>query len=385
MRISQIKPSRILIAFLCMGMLPFFTSVANADEPKRIPVIYSTDLFQPPEDPDDHYDLAILSCLRELELKAVIFDMATSHRNPEERGASALDQMAKITGNPPPPWKMGLRNPLRSPDDKAFDQPEGFQGGVELILEILEQSEEPVAMFLVGSCRDFTVAFNRNPDLLREKVKAVYVNAGNGPAGKQTEWNVALDPNAYVGLMTSGLPIFWCPCFTEVLKLSSPDDVSSGNAYGTFFIVPNQAELLASTRPVVKNYFAYALGKSLEEPLAFLDQEPQVLPETPRNMWCTGPFLHAAGRTIHPTSNEQWIACRPDDADSRGVNHASVEVFCFEPVRIQFNWIKDNERMIPEFHEASDEEGATIQVFRYVYPNFNEIMPSVLAQLLATL
>ncbi len=385
MRILQIQPIPILSAFLCMGMLPIFTSVTNADEPKRIPVIYSTDLFQPPEDPDDHYDLAILSCLHELELKAVIFDMATSHRKPEERGVSALDQMAKITGNSPPPWKLGLRNPLRSPDDKASDQPEEFQGGVELILATLGQSNEPVVMFLVGSCRDFVVAFNRNPGLLREKVKAVYVNAGNGPAGKQTEWNVALDPNAYIGLMSSGLPIFWCPCFTEVLKLSSPDEVSSGNAYGTFFIVPNQAKLLASTRPVVKNYFAYALGKLRDEPLAFLDQEPQDLPETPRNMWCTGPFLHAAGRKIHPTSNGQWITCSPNDAGVIGADHSPVEVFCFEPVRIQSHWIKDHERMIPEFHETSDEASTTIHVFRYVHPNFNEIMPSVLARLLETL
>ena len=42
-----------------------------------------------------------------------------------------------------------------------------FNIGIEvkaLILSTLEQSEEKVVMFLVGSCRYFVVAFNRNPD-----------------------------------------------------------------------------------------------------------------------------------------------------------------------------------------------------------------------------
>ena len=360
---------------------------SSSTKRQRIPVIYSTDLFQPPEDPDDHYDLAMLFSLEEIELKAMIFDISTSYRKPEDIGKSALEQMAKITGHMPPPWKTGLRNPLRSPDDQALDQPEEFQGGVELILSTLEQSKEKVVMFLVGSCRDFVVAFNRNPDLLRKKVKAVYVNAGNGVNEKQTEWNVGLDPYAYVGLMFCGLPIYWCPCITADYHLCTPDDVVAGKAFCTYYIVPDQAALLASTRALVKNYFAYALSRSKEEPLSFLDRETQPLPDKPRNMWCTGPFLHAAGREIYQTRDGRWVACSPENAKAMGIEGAAVEVFHFEPVRIQYRMNTENGKPIPEFYEADPAVStqSSIQVFRYTHPDFNAIMPSVLATLLETL
>jgi len=375
----------LILSIFSLVFLTFFAPNTNAEELKRVPFIYSTDLYHPPQDPDDHYDLAILACLDELELRALIFDVATPHRKPEEFGKTALDQMAKITGQSPPPWKVGLPNPLCSPGDLALDQPEEFQGGVELILSTLEQSEEPVVMFMVGSCRDFVVAFNRNPDLLRCKVKAVYVNAGNGPGGNQTEWNVTLDPNAYVGLMSSGLPIYWCPCFLEVYQLPSPGDVTAGKAYSTFYVVPNQAELLASARAMVKNYFAYALSGSREEPLGFLDKEVQTLPESPRNMWCTGPFLHAAGREIYQTEVGRWIASRPENAKESGATGPAVEVFRFEPVRVTSTWKDDQGKRFPEFRDADDAESSPIQVFRYTHPDYNKIMPSVLAGLLETL
>ncbi|MCL2304801.1 MAG: hypothetical protein FWC43_05600 [Planctomycetaceae bacterium] len=377
---------KILATVALLALLSVLADV-HAAELKRIPIIYSTDLYHPPQDPDDHYDLAILSRLNELDVKALIFDVATPDRKPEEFGKTALDQMAKITGQSPPPWKVGLPNPLRSSDDQALDQPKEYQGGVELILSTLEQSDEPVVMFHVGSCRDFVVAFNRNPDLMRKKVKALYVNAGNGPQGNQTEWNVNLDPNAYVGLMASGLPIYWCPCFNETFQLPSPEDIiaAKSKVYSTFYVVPNQAELLALARPIVKNYFAYALSRSQEEPLEFLNKEAQPLPESPRNMWCTGPFLHAAGWEIYRNGDDQWIACRPEKAKESGANGPAVEVFRFEPISVTSVWIEKDGKRIPEFCEAVDDKPSSLRVFRYTHPDFNKIMPSVLARLLETL
>jgi len=149
--------------FLFTGCSSSTKKQQNPSETQRIFMIYSSDLFQPPDDPDEHYDIAMLFSLNEIEIKAMIFDLASSKHQPEEVGKTALEQLSKITGKATPPWKIGLRHPLRSPDDKALEQPEEFQGGVELILSTLEQSEEQVVMFLVGSCRDFVVAYNRNP------------------------------------------------------------------------------------------------------------------------------------------------------------------------------------------------------------------------------
>jgi len=366
----------------CVFLFVGCQSTTKKQTAKRIPVIYSTDLYHPPQDPDDHYDLAILSCLEELELKALIFDVATTTRKTEEAGTVALNQMAKITGKSLPPWKIGLVNPLRSPDDQAFDQPTEFQGGVELILSTLEQAEEHVVMFLVGSCRDFVVAYNRNPDLLRKKVRAIYVNAGNGPDGRQTEWNVRLDPQAYVGLMKSGLPIYWCPCFINEYRLCTPDDIAAGKAFCTYFIVPNQAELLAQSRPIVKNYFSYALNRLQEDPIAFLDKEPQPLPEKSRNMWCTGPFLHAAGRQIYHTADGRWTARTP----GKDKKDAAIDVFRFDPIRIKSITIEEDGKRVPDFQLVGPTEpGSPVHVFRYTHTNFNEIMGSVLGGLLETL
>jgi len=318
-----------------------------------------------------------------LDVKALIFDVAASYRKPEEYGEVALEQMSKITGQAPPPWRVGLRDPLLSPDDKALDQPEEFQGGVELILSTLEQSEEQVVMFMVGSCRDFAVAFNREPELLRNKVRAVYVNAGNGRMGIQSEWNVKLDANAYMGLMSSGLPIYWAPCIIDAEHLSPPEDVIDGKVLCTYYRIPNQAELLKSTRPMVKNFFAYALSHSEEEPLSYLDREPQPLPETRRNMWCTGPFIHAAGREIYLSKDNQWVARSPKQKPE--ANSQVVDVFCFQPIHFTPVWKEENEIIVPEFQEAPNTQPTSVQVFRYTNTDYNQIMTSVLADLLTFL
>ena len=329
MKKQTILLSFVLILFCCINM--------NGASTHKTPVIYSTDLFQPPEDPDDHYDLAMLMALDELDLKAIVFDLSTARRTTDEIGINALRQIEAIAGKPMPEWALGLRDPMRALDDRATNQPQEFQQGVELIIRTLRESEEKVVLFLVGSCRDFAVAYNREPELLKEKVKAVYVNAGNGPDGIQFEWNVMLDPYSYNCLMKSGLPIYWAPCFSHVnLRPATPDDVIAGNAfaYSTYYIVSNQAELMKNASSQLKNFFVYALHKSTEEPLPFLSQTALSIPATPRNMWCTGPFLHAAGREIYQ-HGDQYIACSPEKAKELGISDKLIHVYDFEAINIE--------------------------------------------------
>jgi len=85
--------------------------------------------------------------------------------------------------------------------------------GVQLILSVLRDAKDKVVLHTTGSCRDVAAAFNREPELLRQKVKAIYMEAGNGPDGNQNEYNVSISPLAYARLLESGLPIYWCPCF----------------------------------------------------------------------------------------------------------------------------------------------------------------------------
>ncbi len=48
--------------------------VTAPEEMRKVPYIYCSDLFHPAMDPDDHFDLAAVFRLKELDVKAVILD-----------------------------------------------------------------------------------------------------------------------------------------------------------------------------------------------------------------------------------------------------------------------------------------------------------------------
>ena len=332
----------VLISFYCLftpvhlyaGIPDSANTTATASDTK-VPLIYCTDLFYPPEDPDDHYDLAMLALMQAFDLKAFVFDFSASRREPEDIGVSALKQISEITGDKIPPYAVGLRNPLLYRQDKGYGQPEKSQAAVELIINTLRESKEKVTVFSVGSCRDIAAAFNREPELLKNKISALYINAGNGPDGLQFEWNVMLDPYSYMIIMESGLPIYWCPCFSEVnLRVSSAADVEAGKAFNTYFVVPDQSALFRNSSNLIKNYISYALSNSNQDPIEYLKRDNPVIPSTPRNMWCTGPFLHAAGWNIYK-SEKGYIACSEQQAANLGIKNSKIDVFSFDNVVLE--------------------------------------------------
>ena len=53
---------------------------------KRIPLIHVTDLYHPPQDPDDQLDLATVAALDEYDLKGVVLDITQRFLEPAPRG-----------------------------------------------------------------------------------------------------------------------------------------------------------------------------------------------------------------------------------------------------------------------------------------------------------
>lgn len=269
--------------------LAFFA--AAAAPATQIPVIYTTDLYHPHDDPDDHVDLLTLFALPEFDIRAIIIDMG--ERGKGRPGIPALHQGMHLAGRKVP-HATGLEANLKSPGDGGADQPDSAQGGIALILETLKQAGSPVTIIAAGSLRDVAAAFNRDPGLFRAKVGRLYVNAGH--SGGEDEWNVTMDPVAYVRILTSGLPIYWIPCFGV-------------DGYASFWKF-TQGDVYMDAPRAVRNFMVYALTKqdpASGDPVAFLDSEPgpEVLDPiyaAERNMWCTGPFLHAAGRTAQSCS-----------------------------------------------------------------------------------
>ena len=97
-------------------------ATADPQTPHRhcVPILYSTDLFHPHDDPDDHYDLATLFALEEFDLKGIILDLGATQK--ERIGEPPIRQMEAITRREVA-YAIGLSQPLRSADDKKRDEP----------------------------------------------------------------------------------------------------------------------------------------------------------------------------------------------------------------------------------------------------------------------
>jgi hypothetical protein len=241
-------------------------TAAAAPPPAQVPVIHCTDLYFPPMDVDDYFDLAALYAIPEIDLKAVILDHGKLQQS--RPGAIPVAMMNRITGRAVP-HAIGLGEKLQRPADKGLDQPEAYQGGIKLILDILRQADRPVIIDAVGSMRDVAAAFNREPELFRKKVGKLFIFIGDADQSASItfkEYNVGLDPNAYKAVMRSGLPIYWVPCF------DGGDGKNNGRAS---YWTARHADLLKGASDPTLQFFIHAYRKTAApDPAAFVQQTP---------------------------------------------------------------------------------------------------------------
>lgn len=291
------------------GLLALGRTAVRADvrQPSsRIPLVHITDLYHPPQDPDDHIDLATVAALPEFDLCGVVLDVTQKFLDPapvgwdvaRDPGYVPVMQLGHLIGKAIP-VAAGPVSPLKDPSDDLRDRSASEQAGVRLLLDILEDSPGPILLSITGSARVATASFNRAPDLLRKKIGAVLLNAGS-TAGAKREWNVGLDPSAYIGLWQSGLPIHWYPCATAKSAFDPADE------RGTFWKT-SHTTLFGSLTPSMRAWFAYALtaGKR-SDVIRHLSEEVdreawgKVLQEN-RSMWATASLVMAAGRILART------------------------------------------------------------------------------------
>jgi len=272
----------------------------------KIPFIHITDLYHPPQDPDDHFDLATVMALPELDLRGVILDTTTRFLQAAPQGFDIardpgfvpVTQLSYLLGRAIP-IAVGPFDPLKHEKDTAQDRMPVEQSGVELLLSILRSSAEPVVISMVGSARVVAAAFNREPELLRTRTRAILMNAGS-TAKTKTEWNVGLDPLAYKGVWNSGLPIHWYPCATERGAFDEEHE------YGTHWKATHES-LLHDLSPALRAWFSYALnGNGRGDIIRSLREEAsgaawEHLLSAKRNLWSTASLVMAAGRTLAKT------------------------------------------------------------------------------------
>ncbi len=143
-----LRPTCLLFTFCCL------LCCAGAAR-GSVPVIYCTDLFHPHDDPDDHFDLAVMFALPAVDLRAIVLDQGDKQR--QHPGSIPVSQLMRITGRQVP-VAIGLSHKLQDPTDRAMDESAEFQQGVELILKTLCDAPGPVSIVTVGSVRDVVAA-----------------------------------------------------------------------------------------------------------------------------------------------------------------------------------------------------------------------------------
>jgi hypothetical protein len=286
-------------SILILLILPYNNIYADTSEhEKRVPVIYCTDLFHPHVDPDDHFDIACLYAISEIEIKAIILDQGEKQK--KRPGFIPISQLNYITRKSVL-HAIGLSNKLESPEDKGLWQAKEYQDGVKLILKILKTSKEPVSIISVGSLRDIAASYNRSPNLFKTKVNRLYIFIGEASKKGHIEYNVGLDKNAYIRIMNSGLPVYWVPCFDGGLW--------QNNGRASYWKASHE-DLLGCVSDRIMNYFIYALLKKNEKnPIHYPDNEiskddrNKVLSMN-RNLWCSAIFAHIAGRRFIHQENK---------------------------------------------------------------------------------
>jgi hypothetical protein len=346
---------------LCAGV---FAKAPAGAAPSAVPLIYSTDLYHPHVDLDDHFDLAEVFALPELSVQAIILDV---NGNIARSGRPAVEQMMALTGRRVP-YAVGLKGKLQSPQDKALDQPAACQQGVALLLRVLREAKAPMPIVTTGSVRDVVAAFNREPALFRAKVSGIYANVGNAAVGGR-EYNVDLDAAAYRALFASSLPVCWFPCF--------PADAKGA----TFWRLDYTPMFADGGAPVgLQDYFLYAMRKldpAKVDPLAILKPHfrrqiaAQALPRGSKEMWSTPSLLAVAGRKVYRVGLGRWVAAASPPPDGK-----EEPVFRLVPARVE---VDERGRATKVQHNAPD---ANVRAFYRDDPDlYGRAMNSCLLEL----
>jgi len=342
-------------------------------------LVHITDLYHPPQDPDDQFDLATILALPELNLKAVLLDVTEKFLQPapagwdlaRDPGVVTVAQAGVLRGRSIP-VAVGPRKPLQSLTDDLADRPASEQTAVRVLLELLDAAADPMAVSVVGSARILAAAYLQAPGLCRAKIDAVWLNAGS-TVTVEHEWNVMLDPLAYRVLWQSGLPIRWFPCATE--KGAFDPEPARGTHWAA-----THGELLRGLPPRWRGWFAYGMsGSSRGDFIRAMDEIGQGpvwdnLQAAPRSMWSTGSLVMAAGRSLAHTA-EGWRFLP--------ANEVSVQGLEFWPWQLDAIAVEVREDAHLNWWERESDQSPGHQLFgRRPGPDYSQAMAEALNALL---
>ncbi|MEM7108666.1 MAG: nucleoside hydrolase, partial [Bacteroidota bacterium] len=318
----------------------------------RTSIIYSSDLFLPYDDPDDHIDLVTLLSLPQLDVRAIVLDH-TMKETVERTGVprvinfQAAQKAMKLFKREGIPVVSGCRTRLTDSMDDISNRAEEDQAGVNLILKTLQSVRDKEATLIsTGSVRDFTAAYNRDPDLFHSKVKRLLISIGDSYGATGTDdYNTFKDVEAWKGLITSGLPIDWLP--------TNPSKVRGAPSRYVSYWYCLQSELLGESAEPLKEFFA----------------SENIIPESRRTrpMWSSVAFIEAAGLQCYDANGEvKWMSA--NKADQLGFSRLAP--YSFLPITLTLDTAG-----VAQWKIAESTEKTQLRIFRINdYYQYNETM-----------
>ena len=352
------------------------------------PVIYTSDLFHPHADPDDHWDLVTVYALASkgmIELQGICLNWPCERVFKQyfntpigDPAVISIAQMNYITGKTIP-CCVGSDKEMKSLYDTQSDY---HINGVNMIINTLRLADHKVMIHIVGSARDVAIAGNREPDLFAQKCAAIYLVAGRSD-GDPNSYNVTLDCQAFARIFQLPCPVYWVPC----LKAIKDNKVVLGE-YDCWYTF-KQREILPDLSNNMQNFFIFAFKpgwqpnpKSEAEKsfsyaslqwLRAVTGEPDNQAVTKygsfeRNMWSTPAFLHCAGKTV---------TCEGEIIDREKLEKDNA-VFAFKPVKIK---IKDDKVI----KWSLTEESTNRYIFQKNIKYYDFAMTKALRELLISL
>ncbi|WP_409229249.1 nucleoside hydrolase [Gudongella sp. SC589] len=127
--------------------------------------------------------------------------------------------------------KTGLDGADLPPSDRTLSQ----YSAVELMVRVLEESEEPVVIIGTGAQTNLATLLLYRPDL-KEKIEAFYIMGGGIETGNWTpaaEFNILVDPEAARIVFESGVPVVMSGLDVTEKALVYPEDVKRIRSIGT--------------------------------------------------------------------------------------------------------------------------------------------------------
>lgn len=273
--------NKTILQIVCIALILAFPCGKASGQYKKIPVVVITDLYHPYQDPGDNMDLIMGFGLPDVDLKAVLLDITDAFRKdtadhptlwkdprgPREAGIIPVEQLSYIF-NKKVPYGIGPLSMMKSEEDRMEYLPGYEQEAIDILLEVLKKSKEPVEVLSFGSARILAVAYNRAPKLMKQKIHKIHLSAGTASknhklgsdAGANAipggEWNVALDVFAFNRILKSELPVAIYPC-------AGKDGGFVKDCNNTYWKLPD-IDFIRKMNPQLQRYLDFAFTQKLQ-------------------------------------------------------------------------------------------------------------------------